>query len=105
MDVTIVTLLLLNVTLNIVTLGFVVNWVRKTRTRSTPIDMGSETSGSRQGDVDTLILDLYLKGYSYREIARRVGVSHTTVYRKIKKLMRNLEPPESVSDRVVRSKK
>lgn len=105
MDVTIVTLLLLNVTLNITTLGVVLYWMRKHRPRSSPIDTGSETTSSRQGDLDTQILDLYLKGYSYREIAKRVGVSHTTVYRKIKKMMKNLEPPETMTNNIVRTRK
>jgi len=105
MDVTIVTLLLLNVTLNILTLGLVVHWIRRTEKQTVPAGATSETIGVQQRDLDTMILDLYLKGYSYREIAKKVGVSHTTVYRKIKKLMKSLEPPEPVTGRPVRTRK
>jgi len=41
-------------------------------------------------NIDLKILELYYKGYSLRQIAKIVGLSHTTVHRRLKKLL----PPE-----------
>jgi len=41
--------------------------------------------------LDHEILELYSKGYSLREIARQLGVSHTTVHRRLKHIKQALE--------------
>jgi len=41
--------------------------------------------------IDHEILELYSKGYSLREIARQLGVSHTTVHRRVKHIKQALE--------------
>jgi len=40
--------------------------------------------------IDYEILELYRKGYSLREIARQLGVSHTTVARRLKRISQAL---------------
>ena len=45
--------------------------------------------GSRdneQENLDLKILELHMKGYSYGAIAKKLGVSKSTVYRRLKKL-------------------
>jgi len=54
--------------------------------------------------LDHEILELYSKGYSLREIARQLGVSHTTVHRRLKHIKQALEElntgiPESLVKR------
>ena len=49
----------------------------------------------RNFNIDLKILELYGKGYSLRKIAKEVGLSHTTVARRLKKLLETRETPES----------
>jgi len=46
-------------------------------------------------NIDLKILELYYKGYSLRQIAKEVGVSHTTVHRRLKKLLTKI-PEEKI---------
>jgi len=46
-----------------------------------------EKHREKQINIDAMILELYAKGYSLRQIARKVGLSHTTVSRRLKKLL------------------
>ena len=39
-------------------------------------------------NIDLKILELYYKGYSLRQIARQVGLSHTTVHRRLRKMLK-----------------
>ena len=48
---------------------------------------------TRPADLDKKILELWSRGYSLRQIAREVGVSHSTVYRRLKKILEKIEPP------------
>jgi len=54
----------------------------------------SNTKTSRVRDpklIDLKILALYQKGYSLRQIAKEVGLSHVAVYKRLKKMLRNIE--------------
>ena len=46
---------------------------------------------ANNNDLDSKILELYLKGYSYGRIAKQLGISKSTVYRRLKKLLREKE--------------
>ncbi len=43
---------------------------------------------ANNNDLDSKILELYLKGYSYGQIAKQLGISKSTVYRRLKKLLK-----------------
>jgi len=47
--------------------------------------------------LDYEILELYSKGYSLREIARQLGVSHTTVARRLKRITQALGDLDTLS--------
>ena len=47
----------------------------------------SEKQKEENVNIDLKILELYNKGYSLRQIAKEVGLSHTTVSRRLKKLL------------------
>ena len=47
----------------------------------------SEKQKEKTVNIDLRILELYNQGYSLRKIAREVGLSHTTVARRLKKLL------------------
>jgi len=51
----------------------------------------SEDQKEKQVNIDTKILELYGKGYSLRKIAKEVGLSHTTVARRLKRLLSESE--------------
>jgi len=40
-----------------------------------------------EGNLDLQILELYTKGYSYGMIAKQLGISKSTVYRRLKKIL------------------
>ena len=46
------------------------------------------STGSSQDNLDHRILELYAKGYSYNKIAKMLGVSKSTVYRRLRKLLK-----------------
>ena len=41
---------------------------------------------NREENIDMKILELHLKGYSYGAIAKELGISKATVYRRLKKI-------------------
>ena len=47
----------------------------------------SEEQKEKTVNIDLRILELYNQGYSLRKIAKEVGLSHTTVARRLKKLL------------------
>ena len=54
----------------------------------------SNTKTSRVQDpklIDLKILALYQKGYSLRQIAKEVGLSHVAIYKRLKKILRDIE--------------
>ena len=46
---------------------------------------------SREENLDMKILELHLKGYSYGAIAKELGISKATVYRRLKKIREGSE--------------
>ena len=46
------------------------------------------TNTNSQDNLDHRILELYAKGYSYNKIAKMLGVSKSTVYRRLRKLLK-----------------
>lgn len=57
-----------------------------------------EGLSTNEEDLDTKILKLYERGYSYGRIARELGISKSTVYRRLKKLRegRKAKEPEAL---------
>ena len=55
-----------------------------------------EGLSTNEEDLDTKILKLYERGYSYGRIARELGISKSTVYRRLKKLRENKRKEKEV---------
>ena len=70
-------------------LTFYLEQLRKTinNMREQGITTNIQNNSPRSMNIDMKILELYSKGYSLRQIAREVGLSHTTVHRRLKKLL------------------
>jgi len=70
-------------------LTFYLEQLRKTinNMREQGITTNIQNNSPRSMNIDMKILELYSKGYSLRQIAKEVGLSHTTVHRRLKKLL------------------
>jgi len=55
-----------------------------------------EGLSTNEEDLDTKILKLHERGYSYGRIARELGISKSTVYRRLKKLRENKRKEKEV---------
>jgi len=80
-------------------LQYLVSQLKKGACMGSPFDNSRVANPRVPENLDLRILELYYRGLSLRQIAKEVGVSHTTVHRRLKKLLasipqgdRNKEP-------------